>query len=373
MIENTVDANNNGTVAYYNVDALTATDYYPFGMAMPGRQFNSDEYRYGFNGKEKDKDIHSLNAYDYGFRIYNPGLGRFLSVDPLQIKFANLSPYNYCYNSPIHVFDPDGKLGIEVHVKYNSETGKYTVLSIEFSDDLYKKAGWKGLSSEWYDYIKIVTDPEDPSRDYPSTEYEFGEKRYETTFLMQDAKWFAKWKVDDGIFDEYDYGGIAWYSEEGGGGEETKHSSSPDGYENIDGILALVKGGNELGEHSFEKKDLVEVIKKFGELVIETSDKKPGDNIDKNDPKQKKILGELDALLAKYSDAPDASEKIVKPAPVVDHRLAPPAGVVRDPNSGVATQWMDSTIQTIPSYDRKKPDTTRTTHYRKPTNTLGQH
>ena len=27
-------------------------------------------YRYGFNGKEMDKDMHSQTAYDYGFRIY---------------------------------------------------------------------------------------------------------------------------------------------------------------------------------------------------------------------------------------------------------------------------------------------------------------
>ena len=37
-------------------------------------------YRYGFNGKEDDKDINS-GVQDYGMRIYYGSLSRFLSVD----------------------------------------------------------------------------------------------------------------------------------------------------------------------------------------------------------------------------------------------------------------------------------------------------
>jgi RHS repeat-associated protein len=69
---------------------VNANDYYPFGMVMPGRKFSAGSlYRYGFNGKEKDNDINSLTVYDYGFRIYNPGIGRFLSVDPLTKNIPN--------------------------------------------------------------------------------------------------------------------------------------------------------------------------------------------------------------------------------------------------------------------------------------------
>jgi len=43
--------------------------------------FNSSVYRYGFNGKEKDGSGEWGNTvYDYGFRIYNPRIGRFLSL-----------------------------------------------------------------------------------------------------------------------------------------------------------------------------------------------------------------------------------------------------------------------------------------------------
>ena len=77
---------------------------------MPGRKFNSSEYRYGFNGKEKDDEgeFGSITNYDYGFRIYNPAVGRFLSVDPLSPNYPELTPYQFASNSPIGGVDLDG-------------------------------------------------------------------------------------------------------------------------------------------------------------------------------------------------------------------------------------------------------------------------
>ena len=50
---------------------------------MPGRTFSSSSYRYGFNGKENDNEVKGNgNQQDYGMRIYDPRLGRFLSIDP---------------------------------------------------------------------------------------------------------------------------------------------------------------------------------------------------------------------------------------------------------------------------------------------------
>jgi len=36
--------------------AVSDTDYYPFGLSMSARSFQSEKYRYGFNGKEKDEE-----------------------------------------------------------------------------------------------------------------------------------------------------------------------------------------------------------------------------------------------------------------------------------------------------------------------------
>ena len=65
-------------------------------------------YRYGFNGKEDDKETNNITTYDYGFRIYSPALGRFLSVDPLTKKYPSLTPYQFASNSPIAGVDLDG-------------------------------------------------------------------------------------------------------------------------------------------------------------------------------------------------------------------------------------------------------------------------
>ena len=85
------------------------TDGNLFCMQQPGRSYNSTEYAYGFNGKEKDDNGEfGLTHYDYGFRIYNPALGKFLSVDPLTRGYPMLTPYQFASNQPIWAIDIDG-------------------------------------------------------------------------------------------------------------------------------------------------------------------------------------------------------------------------------------------------------------------------
>ncbi|WP_121356794.1 RHS repeat domain-containing protein [Flavisolibacter nicotianae] len=68
------------------------------------------EYRYGFNGKENDDEVKGVEGsqQDYGMRIYDPRLGRFLSVDPLTFKYPELTPYQFGSNRPIDGIDEDG-------------------------------------------------------------------------------------------------------------------------------------------------------------------------------------------------------------------------------------------------------------------------
>ena len=101
----------NSTFAdYYEPVVLSATDYYPFGMEMPSRTMASNGYRYGFNGKEKDTEGEwgTQTHYDYGFRIYEPGIGKFLSVDPLMKEYPFYTPYQFAGNKPIWARDIDG-------------------------------------------------------------------------------------------------------------------------------------------------------------------------------------------------------------------------------------------------------------------------
>ena len=79
-------------------------------MMMPGRTFSSGNgYRYGFNGKEQDSEVKGTGTqYDYGFRIYDPRLAKFMSVDPLTASYPALTPYQFATNNPIEGIDLDG-------------------------------------------------------------------------------------------------------------------------------------------------------------------------------------------------------------------------------------------------------------------------
>jgi RHS repeat-associated protein len=91
-------------------------------MVMPQRQFSAGGYRYGFNGKENDNEVKGEGkTLDFGARIYGSRLGRWLSTDPLQSKYPNLSPYNFAGNSPITFYDPNGK---EIIINYKDEKGQ---------------------------------------------------------------------------------------------------------------------------------------------------------------------------------------------------------------------------------------------------------
>ena len=78
---------------------------------MEGRKYRDEnyDYRYGFNGKEDDKDFGDKQLIqDYGFRLYNPAIARFLSVDPLAPSYPWNSVYAFAEGSPIANTDLDG-------------------------------------------------------------------------------------------------------------------------------------------------------------------------------------------------------------------------------------------------------------------------
>lgn len=116
------------------------TDYYPFGMLMPNRHGQDDDYRYGFNGALKDNEIKgNNNSYDFGARMLDPRIGRWLSVDALESKFPSHSPYNFVSNTPIIAIDPDGK-DIYIVTKNGSfKIAKETLLKTPSGKELWEK------------------------------------------------------------------------------------------------------------------------------------------------------------------------------------------------------------------------------------------
>jgi RHS repeat-associated protein len=152
-----VDVGNNGTIDYYEAEVLSQNDYYPFGMTMPGRKFNGG-YRYGFNGKEEDDEVKGEgNQYDYGFRIYDPRLVRFLSVDPLFQSYPWYTPYQFAGNKPIMCIDLDGLEEKEVITyQWKNEEGQIQTLTMEFI--LEKSEQRAELGSKGTLYITYIHD-----------------------------------------------------------------------------------------------------------------------------------------------------------------------------------------------------------------------
>lgn len=100
------DDNNDGIVDYYTADVIKAADYSSFGAVLPGRSYQIETYPFGYNGKREDDETGYL---DYGSRLYDPNLGRFLSTDPRYKKYPFFSPYLYAGNNPIRYIDKDGE------------------------------------------------------------------------------------------------------------------------------------------------------------------------------------------------------------------------------------------------------------------------
>jgi RHS repeat-associated protein len=68
------------------------------------------ECSFSFNGKEKIDELNGAgNDLDFGARIYDARLGRWLACDPLAKKYPHSSPFIYSLNTPIGAYDPDGK------------------------------------------------------------------------------------------------------------------------------------------------------------------------------------------------------------------------------------------------------------------------
>jgi RHS repeat-associated protein len=91
-------------------ETILSKNYYPFGMVMRAEHNDRDYLSFGYGGKKSDDEIKGLdNSYDFGARMYDPRLARWLSIDPLQADYPSHSSYNYGLNSPIAFKDPDGK------------------------------------------------------------------------------------------------------------------------------------------------------------------------------------------------------------------------------------------------------------------------
>jgi len=109
-------------------------------MLEPGREYSKGTgYRYGFNGKEKSDEVNGNGVnYDYGARVYDARVGRFLSVDPIENQYPELTPYQFSSDSPIESIDRDGEeskisnfFGINIKINLTAIKSKDIVTDID--------------------------------------------------------------------------------------------------------------------------------------------------------------------------------------------------------------------------------------------------
>ena len=116
----------------YPVDNIMQSNLHSFGMLMKERTFSSEQYKFGFNGKENDNEVKGEgNEMDFGARIYDSKLCRFLSRDPVGDKVAEFSCYSFALDNPIWLVDKNGLSGENPQQAFHDQFATPTMQAVK--------------------------------------------------------------------------------------------------------------------------------------------------------------------------------------------------------------------------------------------------
>ena len=108
--------------------------YDPWGLNLAGIETQGQpDHKFQYNGKEKQSEL-GLDWNDFGWRNYDPQLGRWHNIDLLADKRHWMTPYNYVQNNPMNRFDPNGLTDFTM----NKKTGE--VKEVKYDDKEKQKA-----------------------------------------------------------------------------------------------------------------------------------------------------------------------------------------------------------------------------------------
>jgi RHS repeat-associated protein len=109
-------------------------------MLVPNRHGSSNSYRYGFQGQEKDDEIKGEgNSLNYTFRMHDPRVGRFLSLDPLSSSYPHNSPYAFSENRVIDGMELEGAEYLSFHEARVEFISGRLYLKVENFNDNFQK------------------------------------------------------------------------------------------------------------------------------------------------------------------------------------------------------------------------------------------
>lgn len=118
-----------------NGDLVWKEDYRPYGEPIRKQSKNQKLW---YTGKEYDDDI---GLSYYGARWYDPAIGRFMGVDPVEVDPENIHLFNryaYANNNPYRYVDPDGNSPLE----WGFIAGDVVSLGVNIGIGNYGAAAW---------------------------------------------------------------------------------------------------------------------------------------------------------------------------------------------------------------------------------------
>jgi RHS repeat-associated protein len=158
------------------------THYYPYGLTMNGISTSSLKLstitnNIGYNGKEKQKseflDNTGLEWLDFGARMYDNQIGRWMVKDLMADKYFSYSPYNFVLNRPTLMVDPDGNDVIPVvfpEYKIQTIAGKVPYLGHAGVIIINNKTG----AAKYYEYGRYDAAEKGIVRSYSVGKLKFG-------------------------------------------------------------------------------------------------------------------------------------------------------------------------------------------------------
>jgi len=167
--------------------------------------------RFLFTGREY---IAELGIYDYRHRMYHPGLGRFLQMDPTGFAAGDMNLFRYCGDDPVDRSDPTGLLDVNASL-WNHQVwlDGGSVLSSDGFD--YLKQGQARIDDVTGNFRDSNIDNHNPQKgeisthDAGGTIFQVNERKTDNGILViqPTLNWYVwpKWKFTDVVTRELEH------------------------------------------------------------------------------------------------------------------------------------------------------------------------